>query len=1159
MRRRLKQGLACILAVMTIVTALPADIVYGAETVDQVVSDSVENEEISDGIGGQEEQNTDSTEMQLIDDSDSQESAQVSADTGESGVLEDSTDIVAQSDEADSQEALINYVAVDAGRIELGGTQNIVIGLGNESQIITDAVLGYQRKSDGSIYEAAAATINGNALLFSMEYATQDQKGEYVLDFLTYTLGGNSYSIRFADIGMDIRYGVGVDVTCTPDAMVVDESEEAMEMDIVTFDENGQPTSENSIADAIENQRKDGIARSKYNGNLVVVLDPGHDGVHAGAQQGGLSEEQINLKIAQYCKEELEQYQGVTVYMTVTSNACPYGGSSITSGKCNESRVAYAQSVGADVYVALHNNSAGASASGSLIYYPNANYNSLLHQQGEELAQSILDQLVALGLKDMGILVRDCKDQTPEYQYPDGSQADYYAVIRNCKRAGIPALIVEHAFMTNASDVSNFLNSDEKLKKLGVADATGIAQYYGLSKESTYDYSAVFDPIYYADYYPDLKGAFGYDEAKLLAHFINYGMSEARRGCAAFDVRSYRNANVDLRRSFGNDWTKYYIHYIEHGQYENRVTTGVPTMLNATTVYGGVDYRAVYDYNYYIKNYPDINQIYGGDDAKILEYFVLYGMAQGQQANAAFDVKSYRNAYSDLRMIYGNDWKSYYLHYVNYGKNEGRVTTGVTSLRNPVTVYNGVDYSTVYDFNEYISRYSDIRPIYENDDVGALRHFVEHGMSEARRGNAAFDVKSYRNAYSDLRMTYGNDWKSYYLHYMNYGKSEGRITTGVTSLRNPVTVYNGVDYSAVYNFNDYISRYSDMRQLYKDDDIGAIRHFVEHGMSESRRGNETFDVVSYINAYRDLRMSFGANKPAYYRHYMNYGKAEHRVCSGVPTLQNAVTIYQGVDYAPVYDYNYYLNKYPTLKQQFMGDETATLQYFVEYGMSEGHHASAGFDVQIYRSNYSDLRNNFGDALKFYYIHYIQDGRQEGRNATTRIYCNIMRTPTTTVSQMVRYFNSKAEYPAFYVSSDAPNIETFCQIFYEECVTEGVDPAVAFCQSMKETGFLRFGGQVQIEQYNFAGLGALDSGEAGATFPNVRTGIRAQVQHLKAYASEEDLNQENVDPRFQYVSRGCAPYVEWLGQKENPLGKGWATAPGYGNSIVNDYMARLYQF
>ena len=119
----------------------------------------------------------------------------------------------------------------------------------------------------------------------------------------------------------------------------------------------------------------------------------------------------------------------------------------------------------------------------------------------------------------------------------------------------------------------------------------------------------------------------------------------------------------------------------------------------------------------------------------------------------------------------------------------------------------------------------------------------------------------------------------------------------------------------------------------------------------------------------------------------------------------------------------------------------------------------------------------------------------------------------------------------------------------ECAMEGVKVEVAFAQAMKETNFLRYGGDVSIEQYNFAGIGATGGGEPGCSFPNVQTGIRAQVQHLKAYASNEPLNNPCVDPRFKYVERGTAMYTEWLGINENPYGKGWALAKDYGHQIV----------
>ena len=108
--------------------------------------------------------------------------------------------------------------------------------------------------------------------------------------------------------------------------------------------------------------------------------------------------------------------------------------------------------------------------------------------------------------------------------------------------------------------------------------------------------------------------------------------------------------------------------------------------------------------------------------------------------------------------------------------------------------------------------------------------------------------------------------------------------------------------------------------------------------------------------------------------------------------------------------------------------------------------------------------------------------------------------------------------------------------------------------MLETGYLKFGGDVKISQFNFAGLGATGGGAQGASFANVREGVRAQVQHMKAYASstvtENSLKHDLVDPRFKYVVKGCAKYVEILGQKENPSGNGWATSAGYGTNIVN---------
>ena len=159
--------------------------------------------------------------------------------------------------------------------------------------------------------------------------------------------------------------------------------------------------------------------------------------------------------------------------------------------------------------------------------------------------------------------------------------------------------------------------------------------------------------------------------------------------------------------------------------------------------------------------------------------------------------------------------------------------------------------------------------------------------------------------------------------------------------------------------------------------------------------------------------------------------------------------------------------------------------------------------------------------------------------------SIMGASTATAEQMASYFKSvEGVYPTgVYREKGASTIEDFARLVVWEANLEGVRAEVVFCQAMKETGWLKFGGQVKVEQCNFAGLGATNDGAAGASFKDVQIGIRAQVQHLKAYASNEPLMSECVDPRFSLVERGCAPLVTDLNGR-------WAVpGDGYGERIL----------
>ena len=124
-------------------------------------------------------------------------------------------------------------------------------------------------------------------------------------------------------------------------------------------------------------------------------------------------------------------------------------------------------------------------------------------------------------------------------------------------------------------------------------------------------------------------------------------------------------------------------------------------------------------------------------------------------------------------------------------------------------------------------------------------------------------------------------------------------------------------------------------------------------------------------------------------------------------------------------------------------------------------------------------------------------------------------------------------------------------YIKEAAVEGVNHDVAFAQMCLETGFLRFGGLVTPDMNNFCGLGAIGPGKNGERFPDAHTGIRAHIQHLKAYATEEPLKQELVDPRYFWVRGGSSPKIE-------DLAGTWAADKQYAVKLEN-ILERLYRF
>ena len=221
----------------------------------------------------------------------------------------------------------------------------------------------------------------------------------------------------------------------------------------------------------------------------------------------------------------------------------------------------------------------------------------------------------------------------------------------------------------------------------------------------------------------------------------------------------------------------------------------------------------------------------------------------------------------------------------------------------------------------------------------------------------------------------------------------------------------------------------------------------------------------------------------------------------------------------------------TMKEQSDGT------YKITVNMSEHKYETGSYKVDVYLTGKNGLKNCA--------VSYVFD-------LTLNEQTPIMGTSNVTAQQLAAHFtkynknydvftNYDSEYDGVLAKGGAPTILDFCKMYVEEAKAEGVRADVAFSQAMVETGYLRFGGDVKPDQYNFAGLGATGNGVQGNKFESVRIGIRAQIQHLKCYASTEPLNQPLVDQRWSESLRGKAPTVEKL------VGT-WAGSTTYADSI-----------
>ena len=961
---------------------------------------------------------------------------------------------VEASEKKDDSEPALEYVVIDNPSVTTPGTQKVVVGY-SKGTVLTSAVLKYKNVTTGEEYSVEASDIQESAAVFEMTYEDDSWTGTYSIEDITYTVDGAEYSLNFAKCGIEGKFAVNQICETDPDAVVegekTEENTDVSDADVsfTAITQDGTVYEEDSIAevinDAIDTQSADSEIAA-YAGRaatrLVVVLDPGHGGYDPGAIANGTNEKTLTLKIAKYCKDALEKNGRIQVYMTRESDTSVGGATNASADLKN--RVSFAVSKNADLFVSIHLNSAGAAVYGAEVYYPNSNYRSDIGQEGQKLASSIQKQLVNLGLYNRGVKVRQSENGST---YPDGSVQDYYAVIHQSKRNGFPGIIVEHAFLTNASDYQKYLSSDEKLKTLGEADAKGIIEYinnnvkFGSWHQNGSQWMfAYYNGTYAKNCWEKIDGYW--------YHFDGNGIMQTgwlNIGGTWYYLNPSSGAMQTGWLKLGDVW--YYLN-----PFSGAMATGWLKVGNT----------------WYYMNPSNGAMQTGWLDLNGTKYYLK---SDGAMATAWVKI--------------GNTW-----YYMN--PSSGLMQTGWLKLR-----------STWYYLKSDGTMAADtwIGDYYVNADgawVPGKEKPVDKWINTSGRWWYRHADGSYiKSNWEQI----GNQWY--------YFDKDGWMVTGWLKLSD-TWYYMNTSGARVSNCWTWVGN--------------SCYYFDEDG----KMAADTWIGDYYVNAD-------GAWVPGQKKDDQKNDQNGSQNSNQNQTQTKA----QWVKTSGRWWYRHADGSYTKSNWEYIDGQW---YYFDKDGwMTIGYQAVSG---------------------EWYYLQ--KSASPEGAltyTGVTSIMGNsdLSSDKNTVVNKMVRMFQkSGRSYPADKLNAGgAGSIEAFCQIVYDEAVKEGVKPEIVFGQAMKETGYLQFGGAVKIEQFNFAGLGATGGSVAGAQFSNVAEGIRAQVQHLKAYASKDGLTQETVDSRFNLVTRGSAPYVEWLGQKENPNGFGWATAWNYGISMMNQYVRPMY--
>ena len=1027
-----------------------------------------------------------------------------------------------------SENDLINYVYLEETET-INSYENVVLSLKDEYKNASNAILTYTDSSNKS-YQVNSSNQNDSELLFKIENLTE---GTYQLSSMTFEMDGNVYQSTFTS-----DYNASFSVVNGVSTQSLDNCDE--EVEEYANDSSMKVVEATSLDEALDAVKS--VKARKHNGNYVVYLDAGHDNTHTGAKGvNGIKEETYTLAIAQACRDELKQYRNVKVHMCRDDYGnCPYPGTS--SVQCNTNRVRDAANKGADLYIALHLNSANGSAHGAEVY---VSKNSAYYSQGANLANKIVNQLKALGLSAHGSAVK---------VNVDANGVDKYTVIKHGVANGINSMIVEHAFIDNYSDANYITN---RYHDIGVADATAIANYLGLSKGP----------------HVTLKGfTWQVHNDRILIGTAYEANTDVR-----FTFKSY-NLGTHQWVTLGENKTSNWQTWLpEKGNYWIYVEATTPDGYTTNQV---MCFAVGKNYAPYVS--------LNGFTWQVFSDRITIGTAYSTNTTGVrFTFKSYNlntKKWIALSNKKVSNWQTWYPKKGNYwiyveatlpngyktnqvmcfavGKNYSTRAMSARSASPAVTTLSADDGIAAQAAESYYARLKGFTWQMQDDKI------LLGSAYDTNDPDLRFTFKSYNldtKKWEVLDSNKKSNWQTWKPYKGNYWVYCQATTSDGKSYDQTMCFAVGKNYASYVNLNGFTWQIHNDKILigsaYDTNDSGPQFSFKAYNLDTQKW--ETLSTFKSSN--------WQTWKP-YKGNYWIYCQA--KTSTGYTTDQ-VMCFAVGKDYGPYVHLNGYTWQMKSdailVGSAYNTNDSDVKFTYKSYNLTTKQWQSLSDNSS---SNWVTWKPERGN----YWI-YCQAKTSNGYTsdqtmcfAVSEDYSGnlyrIMGSSSITVDQMVKFYENgkgNASYDTFGESQyndcltqgGAPDIRTYCQIFKEEAENEGVKVEVAFTQAMLETGYLKFGGDVKPNQYNFAGIGATGNGNPGNSFGDVRTGIRAQIQHLKCYASTDSLNLAKVDPRWSNNLRGKAKYVEYLSIPNNPYGTGWAASATYGNDLLK-LITNLYK-